>query len=317
MSESDLIFKINAREEENYSTNFQGQKGKLDYRKPKSTQVSVPFKMGCSGTCLIDLSVNVNSTSANPFVIGSSTYITLILTVLNLAQDPAYLPILKVPLTNTKLIRIPSQCQVFDNLLVCELPGPIRFGLGRTISMDFDVSGLIGGQEQLSWENIEVYSNSQDTSDTNPSNDKVNFKLDLKTEADIALTTSTEPEVLDIKQEDRFLTKEFTQTYQIRNVLTSPIKGLQTQIDVPTHYAQKEIVQYIGSYIQLNDGTKLKCQENNRNQIDTIGRISPDMPERIDCVSTPGTRCIEIKYVCLQFLLISCGNLFSFQLSTL
>ena len=299
VSESDLIFKINVEEEDSSSSSFQGQKGKLDFRKSKSTQVTVPFKMGCSGTCQIDLSVNVTSTAiSTPFVIGSSNYITLIFTVFNLAQDPAYLPILKVPFSNTKLKLIPPECQVFDSsLLVCQLPGPIRYGLGRTISMDFDVSNLVGGQEYLMWQNIEVYSKSQDTSDTNPSNDKIDYKLDLKTEADIALTTSVEPEVLDIKDNDRFFTREFTQTYQIRNVMTSPIKGLRTQIDVPTHYAQKEIVKFTGSYLQLNDGTKLKCQEDNNNQINTIGRVTPEMSDKIDCVGTPGTRCIEIKYL--------------------
>ena len=311
VSESDLIFNINV-EEDSSSNSFQGQKGKLDYRKSKSTQVTVPFKMGCSGTCQIDLSVNVTTAAAitSPFVIGSSNYITLIFTVFNLAQDPAYLPILKVPLSDTKLKLIPPECQVFDSLLVCQLPGPIRKPIARTISMDFDVSNLIGGQESLIWQNIEVYSKSQDTSDTNLSNDKIDFQLDLKTEADIALTTSVEPEVLDIKDNDRFFTREFTQTYQIRNVMTSPIKGLRTQIDVPTHYAQKELVKYTGSYLQLNDGTKLKCQEDNSNQINTIGRATPKMPDKIDCVSTPGTRCMEIKYeyILIWFTLVHCPN---------
>ena len=137
MSESDLIFNINV-EEDSSSNSFQGQKGKLDYRKSKSTQVTVPFKMGCSGTCQIDLSVNVNTSAAitSPFVIGSSNYITLIFTVFNLAQDPAYLPILKVPLSDTKLKLIPPECQVFDSLLVCQLPGPIRTPIARTISLD-------------------------------------------------------------------------------------------------------------------------------------------------------------------------------------
>ena len=231
-------------------------------------------------------------------MIGSSGYITLIFTILNLGKDPAYQPLLRVPLGNTKLIRTPQQCRVVeeDALLLCEgIPGPIRNGLGRTISMDVDVSKLVGGQESLNWNNIEVFSQSDDTQDTNNRNDRINFELKLKTEADLVITTSMEPEELDIKDEETYFSREFTQTYQIRNDLTSPIKGIKTQVDIPVFYAQKEIVQFISAFIQLNDGRKFKCQEDNRNQITTIGKMSPDMPGQIDCISTPGTRCIEIK----------------------
>lgn len=54
----------------------------------------------------------------------------------------------------------------------------------------------------------------------------------LKTEADLALITSNKPEEIVIRNSDAsdFLSKDFTQTYQVRNVLVSPIENIKIQV---------------------------------------------------------------------------------------
>ena len=47
VNEQDLKFKITV-DEDTSNVNFQGQKGKLDYRKSKSKELKIPFKMGKS-----------------------------------------------------------------------------------------------------------------------------------------------------------------------------------------------------------------------------------------------------------------------------
>ena len=45
VNEPDLKFKITV-EEDTSDVNFQGKKGKLDYRKSKTKELKIPFKMG-------------------------------------------------------------------------------------------------------------------------------------------------------------------------------------------------------------------------------------------------------------------------------
>ena len=45
----------------------------------------------------------------------------------------------------------------------------------------------------------------------------------------------------------------------------------------------------------MNDGSKLTCQRDNTIKVETVGRAEDKLPARIDCVTSPGTRCMEIK----------------------
>ena len=136
------------------------------------------------------------------------------------------------------------------------MPGPINSGIKRTISVNYDVSKLVGGETNVLFENFEVFSESDKIVDINPANNRNNYELVLKSEIDLVLSTSIQSDSLDIKENDRFLIMDFTQFFQIRNRLRTPIQNVQTEISVPTHYAQKELVQYQASMIQLNDGTQ-------------------------------------------------------------
>ena len=48
----------------------------------------------------------------NPYVIGSSTTITLIFLVTNFGTDPAYLPELKIPLKGERFSKLPEYCKI-------------------------------------------------------------------------------------------------------------------------------------------------------------------------------------------------------------
>ena len=44
-------------------------------------------------------------------MIGSSSFVTLVFTVVNLGADPAYIPILKIPLGSRKILKTPGNCK--------------------------------------------------------------------------------------------------------------------------------------------------------------------------------------------------------------
>ena len=48
----------------------------------------------------------------NPYIIGSSTTITIIFWVTNFGTDPAYLPELKIPLKGERFSILPEYCKV-------------------------------------------------------------------------------------------------------------------------------------------------------------------------------------------------------------
>ena len=75
----------------------------------------------------------------------------------------------------------------------------------------------------------------------------------LKSEIDLALSTSIQADSCDIKENEKFLLTDFTQTFQIRNKLRTPVKNIKTEVSVPSHYAQKELIQFQSSMLQLND----------------------------------------------------------------
>lgn len=112
------------------------------------------------------------------------------------------------------------------------------------------------------------------------------------------MTTQT-TEVIVIKQDDKFLTKDFSQSYQIRNTLVTAVPNVGLEIHIPTHYAQKELVQFNSAELILSNGTSLQCIKNNNVKLDTIGRASLVLPTRIDCVNPPGVRCLEVQ--CAEF----------------
>ena len=117
--------------------------------------------------------------------------------------------------------------------------------------------------------------------------------IPLQTKADLALTTSMKNESFDLKSGDKFISRNFSQSYQIRNVLESPISGIKVEVDVPTHYAQKPITKYLSSVIQLNNGTMWACQKDT-STIQPAGKSDErNLPNEISCL-VPGTRCINI-----------------------
>ena len=82
-------------------------------------RMSIPFVQVCENTCSIDLSVTANLAPSfqSPFVIGSSSFVTLIFTVINIGIDPAYLPVLKIPLGTKRILQTPPRCETFFFLL--------------------------------------------------------------------------------------------------------------------------------------------------------------------------------------------------------
>ena len=78
-------------------------------------RMSIPFVQVCENTCSIDLSVTANLAPSfqSPFVIGSSSFVTLIFTVINIGIDPAYLPVLKIPLGTKRILQTPPRCETF------------------------------------------------------------------------------------------------------------------------------------------------------------------------------------------------------------
>ena len=70
------------------------------------------FFTGCATQrCQIDLGVEAKF-DENPYVIGSSTTITLIFLVTNFGTDPAYLPELKIPLKGERFSKLPEYCKI-------------------------------------------------------------------------------------------------------------------------------------------------------------------------------------------------------------
>ena len=84
----------------------------MKYSQPPNRS-SIFFISVCENTCRIDLSVTANLASSfeSPFVIGSSSFVTLVFTVVNLGADPAYIPILKIPLGSRKILKTPGNCK--------------------------------------------------------------------------------------------------------------------------------------------------------------------------------------------------------------
>ena len=97
------------------------------------------------------------------------------------------------------------------------LPLFINSGIKRTVSVNYDVSKLVGGQTSILFENFEVFSESDRIEDINPANNRNNYELVLKSEIDLVLSTSIQSDSLDLKVNEEFLVMEFTQTFQIRN----------------------------------------------------------------------------------------------------
>ena len=99
-----------------FFSSFEGMRGEK-----KTTQIfrmivkrmSIPFEQVCENTCSIDLSVTANLAPSfqSPFVIGSSSFVTLIFTVINIGIDPAYLPVLKIPLGTKRILQTPARCR--------------------------------------------------------------------------------------------------------------------------------------------------------------------------------------------------------------
>ena len=63
------------------------------------------------------MEAKIDEKHGNPYVIGSSTTLTIIFWVTNFGTDPAYLPELKIPLKGERFSKLPDYCQVsnFDS----------------------------------------------------------------------------------------------------------------------------------------------------------------------------------------------------------
>ena len=145
--------------------------GVLDPRTAHAAVMEVPFQIGCGtdGTCTADLAptVALSDDFQSPYVIGSSEFVTLVFTVANLAGDPAFKPVLKIPVpAGITVKKGAKECtsQDADSRLVCDIPGPIKSGFDHTLSIDFFTGGLTAGLESVSWNPVEVYSTSGDDS---------------------------------------------------------------------------------------------------------------------------------------------------------
>ena len=121
------------------------------------------------------------------------------------------------------------------------------------------------------------------------------YRIELKSDVKMALTTTEDDEKVVKNNEQQLIDVEFSQSFQIRNKGESPIKKVSVQVDIPSHYAQREMVQFMNAMISKGDGSIVKCNQNYQERIDAIGRASTSLPERIDCGSTAGVRCFEIR----------------------
>ena len=61
--------------------------------------------------------------------------------------------------------KLASGCIDNGGYINCEIPGPIKVGeKSGEIELEFDVTKLESGMEQLKWENIEVYASGEELS---------------------------------------------------------------------------------------------------------------------------------------------------------
>lgn len=285
---------------------FNGQAGVLDPRKQKIFDMQIPFQSSCSLSCLVDLTLEagVHPDLSVPFLIGSAKFLTLVFTVVNLGKDPAFQPLLKIPYSDQLGIRrVAKECSTSrtENLVNCELPGPIKPKKSFSIEVDFDVSQIKGGQQSISWNGIEVYSRAGETTqDTNLANNLVSFSLALRTEADIEITAPVVGKRFSYKDAYGELTdREFVQNFQVRRYLSSPISGITAKVDIPTHYKDKEFMTHVSTELITNGGElKVECSTNENMERVGIGRASALIPTRINC-NSPGVRCLEL--FCPQF----------------
>ena len=70
------------------------------------------IECGTDNVCTFDLSLEIDSIQS-PFVIGSNQWITQTINVKNNAGDPAYLPLLKIPLPKElETSKLPKGCDL-------------------------------------------------------------------------------------------------------------------------------------------------------------------------------------------------------------
>ena len=54
----------------------------------------------------------------------------------------------------------------------CHVPRPLKAGESHNIEVEFDATGIPAGLQILSWQNINVYSNSEGTVDVEKANNR-------------------------------------------------------------------------------------------------------------------------------------------------
>ncbi|KAF0295842.1 Integrin alpha-4 [Amphibalanus amphitrite] len=157
-------------------------------------RLSVPFSIGCGAdaVCQSDLSVSAAVSGLREgaaFVIGASPTIELDVNVTN-AGEPASLPSVQVKLPPPiRLVRVPQLCSERETsehvVLTCHIrPHPFPAGAEGRIRLSLDVQELAPGTESLT-----VQLNVTSAGEELAAADNVrNFRLDLRTEADIAVT---------------------------------------------------------------------------------------------------------------------------------
>ena len=67
------------------------------------------------------MEAKIDEKHGNPYIIGSSTTITIIFWVTNFGTDPAYLPELKIPLKGERFSKLPEYCKIQVRIIFFDL----------------------------------------------------------------------------------------------------------------------------------------------------------------------------------------------------
>ena len=143
--------------------------GVLDPRKPRSAVLNVPFNLGCGDDkeCESDLMVEAATEDLDDdgaLVIGSRKTLTQLVNVTNHYGDPAFAPGVRIQIPSLLSVRkSPAECQTNSKLgeIICEIYGPLKATKSFVFEIIYDVSNLKPFDDRLTWNKIEVYSDSK------------------------------------------------------------------------------------------------------------------------------------------------------------
>ncbi len=81
----------------------------------------------------------------------------------------------------------------------------------------------------------------------------------------------------------------------------TPISGVKIEVNVPTHFAQKQIFTFRKAEITKNDGSVHNCFKDKKVKLETMGKALAQLDGLIDCIETHGVRCVKVD--CDEFQL--------------